>query len=123
MLAIQASYLVFNKLIVPSSPSPLFSKRNNGRKRISTLAKRNDLPEKSRIDQKPIFPLKVSNALLARSLVGVFALGFIDAGYSGDWSRIGVISKEIEDLLKIAAFVILPLCIFFIFNIYNEQES
>ncbi|RWV83839.1 hypothetical protein GW17_00054503, partial [Ensete ventricosum] len=29
--------------------------------------------------------------------------------YSGDWSRIGVISKETEDLLKIAAYLVTPL--------------
>ncbi|RZR75478.1 hypothetical protein BHM03_00058845, partial [Ensete ventricosum] len=28
--------------------------------------------------------------------------------YSGDWSRIGVISKETEDLLKIAAYLVTP---------------
>ncbi|EPS64943.1 hypothetical protein M569_09846, partial [Genlisea aurea] len=49
--------------------------------------------------------------------IGIFALGFIDAGYSGDWSRIGVISTETEDFLKAAAFVVVPLCIFAIISL------
>ncbi|XP_065031980.1 uncharacterized protein LOC135581845 isoform X1 [Musa acuminata AAA Group] len=51
------------------------------------------------------FSLRASKAVLARSAVVLFGLGFLDAGYSGDWSRIGVISKETEDLLKIAAYL------------------
>lgn len=43
--------------------------------------------------------------------------------YSGDWSRIGAISKGDEDLLKIAAFVVVPLCIFAIFSISKDSES
>ena len=43
--------------------------------------------------------------------------------YSGDWSRIGVISKENEDLLKFAAFIVVPLCIFLIFSISKEPEA
>jgi len=43
--------------------------------------------------------------------------------YSGDWSRIGVISKETEDLLKLAAFVLVPFCIFLIFSFSREPEA
>ena len=35
--------------------------------------------------------------------------------YSGDWSRIGVISRETEDLLKAATYLVVPLCILLIF--------
>ena len=31
------------------------------------------------------------------------SLGFIDAGYSGDWSRIGAISEETESALRALA--------------------
>ncbi|CAN6581715.1 unnamed protein product [Malus baccata var. baccata] len=40
------------------------------------------------------------NFTFPRAAVAAFRLGFIDAGYSGDWSRIGAISKESEELLK-----------------------
>ncbi|KDO62303.1 hypothetical protein CISIN_1g033338mg [Citrus sinensis] len=89
-----------------------------------TLAKKKDLPETSSAQQqneKPIFPIKVSNLILSRAAVAVLGLGFIDAG--GDWSRIGVISEETEALLKVAAFGVVPLCIFFIFSFYEESQA
>ena len=39
--------------------------------------------------------------------VFVGILGFIDAGYSGDWSRIGAISPELEAKLRFYALVLL----------------
>lgn len=39
--------------------------------------------------------------------VFVGILGFIDAGYSGDWSRIGAISTELEAKLRFYALVLL----------------
>ncbi|CDP21766.1 unnamed protein product [Coffea canephora] len=86
------------------------------------LAKKRDLPENSPTEQ-PHFSLKISNTFLAQSAIAVFSLGFIDAGYSGDWSRIGVISKENEDLLKAAAFVVVPLCLFLIFSLPKKSED
>ncbi|XP_020525681.1 uncharacterized protein LOC18438482 isoform X2 [Amborella trichopoda] len=56
-------------------------------------------------DGRPIPQRFPSKALIARTAIAVFALGFIDAGYSGDWSRIGAISKETEELLKVAAYL------------------
>lgn len=50
-------------------------------------------------------------------------VGMIKFRYSGDWSRIGVISRETEDLLKVAAYVVSPLCIFLIFAISEEEKS
>lgn len=41
--------------------------------------------------------------------------------YSGDWSRIGVISRGTEDLLKTAAFFVVPLCIFVIFFLFKSD--
>ncbi|PON70407.1 DNA-directed RNA polymerase subunit beta [Parasponia andersonii] len=87
------------------------------------LAKKKDFPENSKSQKGPIFPLRISGAILAQSAIAVFGLGFIDAGYSGDWSRIGVISKESEDFLKAAAFIVVPLCLFVIVNLPKQQES
>ncbi|KAJ0090737.1 hypothetical protein Patl1_14489 [Pistacia atlantica] len=72
--------------------------------------------------QQQKFPIKLSTSLLPRAAIAVCGLGFIDAGYSGDWSRIGVISEETEALLKAAAFVVVPLCIFLIVYLSREPE-
>ncbi|URD90648.1 serine carboxypeptidase-like [Musa troglodytarum] len=69
------------------------------------------------------FSLRASKAVLARSAVALFGLGFLDAGYSGDWSRIGVISKETEDLLKIAAYLVTPLCLLLVFYISDGEKD
>ncbi|WOK97829.1 hypothetical protein Cni_G06537 [Canna indica] len=61
------------------------------------------------------FSIRLSRAMIARSAVAVFGLGFLDAGYSGDWSLIGAISKETEELLKSAAYLVAPLCLLLIF--------
>lgn len=34
-----------------------------------------------------------------------------------------MISKESEDLLKVAAFVVVPLCVFLIISFFKEQED
>ncbi|XXG81259.1 hypothetical protein AAC387_Pa09g1937 [Persea americana] len=96
--------------------------KNNGRKSWPTSAKGRNLSEKSN-GKDPIFPLRVSNALIARSVVAVLGLGFIDAGYSGDWSRIGAISRDTEELLKVATYVVSPLCLFLIFAISGEENN
>ncbi|GMY35557.1 EUTSA_v10026581mg [Fagus crenata] len=118
-MAVTEKSFIFNNLsFLTSYP---FAK-TNGRKFGITLAKKRDLSENSSSQQENIFPLRVSNPILARSVVAVLGLGFIDSGYSGDWSRIGVISKEAEGLLKFAAFIVVPLCIFLIFSISKEPE-
>ncbi|XWS73132.1 hypothetical protein CRYUN_Cryun02cG0099000 [Craigia yunnanensis] len=116
MLVMQKSF------IFKGIDSYLLVKRND-RRFVTKMSKRKDVPESSRTQQPPNFLLRVSNTILARSVVAVFGLGFIDAGYSGDWSRIGVISKEVEDLLKIAAFIVVPLCIFLIFSFSSEPAE
>nr|GMC91261.1 DNA-directed RNA polymerase subunit beta [Ipomoea batatas]GMD25899.1 DNA-directed RNA polymerase subunit beta [Ipomoea batatas]GMD28812.1 DNA-directed RNA polymerase subunit beta [Ipomoea batatas] len=102
--------------------SYLFPHRRKYAAAAIALAEKRDLANNnsSPTQQKPIFPLKLSKTLLAQSALGIFALGFIDAGYSGDWSRIGVISKESEHLLKISAFFVVPLCLFLIF--YSSKK-
>ncbi|KAJ4959187.1 hypothetical protein NE237_026298 [Protea cynaroides] len=110
--------LITEKSFISCSLSPyLFSKRNGKFRPI--WAKKRDLIENSRTR----LGLRVSNVLLARAAVAVFALGFIDAGYSGDWSRIGVISREGEELLKTVAFLVVPLCLFLMFSFSNEEEA
>ena len=151
----EKSFVLNNLCHLTSYP---FVKTTNGKNIGITFAKKRDLSENS-TQQENIFPLKVSNPILARSVVAVLGLGFIDAGYdfrnqsfssfctvsyfffvrdyhyiskcikiwmfrySGDWSRIGVISKENEDLLKFAAFIVVPLCIFLIFSLSKESED
>ncbi|KAL4654453.1 hypothetical protein ACB092_01G379500 [Castanea dentata] len=115
----EKSFVLNNLCHLTSYP---FVKATNGKKLGITSAKKRDLSENS-TQQENIFPLKVSNPILSRSVVAVLGLGFIDAGYSGDWSRIGVISKENEDLLKFAAFIVVPLCIFLIFSFSEESED
>ncbi|KAK6156660.1 hypothetical protein DH2020_010908 [Rehmannia glutinosa] len=71
----------------------LISTRNGSKPYVTvspTFAKKNDFSENSsNHENKPLFPLKLSSSkILIQSAIGVFALGFIDAGYSGDWSRI-----------------------------------
>ncbi|XP_038998877.1 uncharacterized protein LOC120124242 [Hibiscus syriacus] len=85
--------LTFNGIL---HPSHLPVTRNDSRF-VTKLSKRKDSvdPSSSNSNNRfPKFTLGVSNTVLARSLVGLFGLGFIDAGYSGDWSRIGVISMD-----------------------------
>ncbi|XP_059455258.1 uncharacterized protein LOC132185511 [Corylus avellana] len=115
--------LVTRKSFIFNIPTSYPFVRRNGRKSGISMAKKKDLSDNSKTQQETIFPLKISNPILARSIVAVLGLGFIDAWYSGDWSRIGVISKEIEDLLKLAAFVVPSLCIFLIFSFYREPEA
>ncbi|XP_057420170.1 uncharacterized protein LOC130714282 isoform X2 [Lotus japonicus] len=91
------------------------------RRFCTTLAKKEDFEGKSRSKQKPFLPLRLSISTLARAAIGVFGLGFIDAG--GDWSRIGVISTQVEELLKLAAFLVVPLCVFLIVSLSNEPNS
>ena len=54
--------------------------RKSGRRFGTTLAKRKEFQENSKGEQKPFFPLRISKSVLARTAVGVFGLGFIDAG-------------------------------------------
>ncbi|KAF8025544.1 hypothetical protein BT93_F2396 [Corymbia citriodora subsp. variegata] len=117
MVITQTSF-IFTK--VPAHPLPGI----NGRKPGAILAKKKDLIDpSSKTSGRPGFALRVSNPILARAAIAVFGLGFVDAGYSGDWSRIGAISKDGEDLLKIAAFFVVPLCIYAIFSVSKDSES
>ncbi|XP_016738922.1 uncharacterized protein [Gossypium hirsutum] len=78
----------------------------------------------SRNQQLPKFQLKVSNTVIARYLkCVVIRAGRCTFRYSGDWSRIGVISKDVEDLLKIAAFLVVPFCIFLVSSFSKQTPD
>ncbi|CAF2030744.1 unnamed protein product [Brassica napus] len=94
----------------------------NGGGLVTVVSKRRDLPEKAN-EKRPFLQIKVPNTILARSAIAVLGLGFIDAGYSGDWSRIGVLSKETEELLKLAAFLVVPLCIVLGLSFSDESSD
>uniref|UniRef100_A0A7N1A981 DUF7887 domain-containing protein n=1 Tax=Kalanchoe fedtschenkoi TaxID=63787 RepID=A0A7N1A981_KALFE len=120
MVGIQQSISISN-LILPPSSYPHVNHNNGRRHRSFILAKRED-PAAKRVPEKidPKFPI---NKALAQVGISVLALGFIDAGYSGDWSRIGVISKDTEDLLKAAAFAVLPLSLYLIYKISSKETD
>ncbi|CAN6290257.1 unnamed protein product, partial [Urochloa humidicola] len=63
----------------------------------------------------------LSKSVLLRSGVALFALGFVDAG--GDWSRIGAISKDTEDLLKLGAYAVVPLSLALIFSLSQDSND
>ncbi|CAL5376408.1 unnamed protein product [Camellia sinensis] len=116
--------LTIERSVISNILTHMVVKKNGTKFRISTVvSQKRELGEKSRDKQEPIFSLRVSNIILAQSVVTMLGLGFIDAEYSGDWSRIGVISKETEELLKLAAFVVVPLCLFLIFSFSKKQEA
>ncbi|XP_062216438.1 uncharacterized protein LOC133916673 [Phragmites australis] len=64
----------------------------------------------------------LSKSVLLRSAVALFALGFVDAGYSGDWSRIGAISKDTEERLKLGAYVVVPLSVALVFSLSQDSS-
>ncbi|XP_056865842.1 uncharacterized protein LOC108854519 isoform X2 [Raphanus sativus] len=89
---------------------------------VTVVSKKRDFTEKPKPNGKrSLLQIKVPNTILARSAVAVLGLGFIDAG--GDWSRIGVLSKETEELLKLAAFLVVPLCIFLGLSFSNDSTD
>ncbi|GAA0156029.1 hypothetical protein Leryth_020921 [Lithospermum erythrorhizon] len=97
---------------------------HNARKvQLIAFASNKDSPQNSSGKSKPFFQLNFASKFAAQLATGVFALGFIDAGYSGDWSRIGAISKESEEVLKISAFFVVPLCLLVILSISSKQND
>ncbi|XP_051132030.1 uncharacterized protein LOC127252065 [Andrographis paniculata] len=120
-----------SKLSSSSSSPPCYLlcfHRNNGRRTsvLPSAAKKDSSTEVPSKKSQALFQLKLPNStckLVAQSAAAVFALGFIDAGYSGDWSRIGVISRGTEGLLKVAAFLVVPLCLFLIISLSGKDEG
>ncbi|KAG2239945.1 hypothetical protein Bca52824_091304 [Brassica carinata] len=121
MLTLQVQHSSF---ICPNdklrSSGNVFGKHGGGL--VTIMSKKRDFTEKPN-EKRAFLQIKVPNTILARSAIAVLGLGFIDAGYSGDWSRIGVLSKETEELLKLAAFLVVPLCIFLGLSFSNESTD
>ncbi|KAG1676386.1 hypothetical protein FOA52_001181 [Chlamydomonas sp. UWO 241] len=44
--------------------------------------------------------------VVVEAVVAVGTLGLVDAAFSGDWSRIGVISTDTEDVLKLLVYFV-----------------
>ncbi|XP_038879768.1 uncharacterized protein LOC120071517 [Benincasa hispida] len=107
---------------VSTVPYPLSNNNHSRKFRITSAKLTEDSDSDSKSSQLKFPSLRVSNPLLARSVVSVLGLGFVDAGYSGDWSRIGVITKESEELLKIGAFLVVPFCVFLVFS-FSRLDS
>ncbi|KMT14013.1 hypothetical protein BVRB_4g078420 [Beta vulgaris subsp. vulgaris] len=97
--------------------------RNKGKRSTAIFAKKQEFSNFPDNKDKPNFELKISNKIIAQSAIAILGLGFVDAGYSGDWSRIGVISRETEDVLKIAAFLVVPFCLFVIFSLARNPDK
>ncbi|KAI4335511.1 hypothetical protein L6164_014149 [Bauhinia variegata] len=115
--------LVTGRSSILTSLTPYLSAKKNGTSFAKTLAKKRDSQESIKTPHQSFLPLRVSKSTLARAAIAVFGLGFIDAGYSGDWSRIGVITPESEQLLKLAAFLVVPFCVFLIITFPSESKS
>ncbi|KAL6645083.1 hypothetical protein ACP70R_016691 [Stipagrostis hirtigluma subsp. patula] len=106
----------------PTPSSPHAPSRSGGRRRLllrPCLAKKPVNDERAAGGSSSVF----SKSLLLRSSVALFALGFVDAGYSGDWSRIGAISRDTEELLKLGAYVVVPLCLALIFSVSEDSKD
>lgn len=58
--------------------------------------------------QKPEQPFFTRPSLLLQAALGLFASGLVDAGFSGDWVRIGVFTRDTEALVQRAAYLLVP---------------
>ncbi|KAI5059170.1 hypothetical protein GOP47_0025489 [Adiantum capillus-veneris] len=58
----------------------------------------------------------------AQALICVLTLGFLDAGYSGDWSRIGVLSKELESAFRVGAYGVVPFSVILLWLISTSNQ-
>ncbi|XP_039136982.1 uncharacterized protein LOC120274507 [Dioscorea cayenensis subsp. rotundata] len=116
--------LTLSRMIIIPDPKikPHLQSKRNGKHGGALWAKKPDLNSSSHAEEPTFIRLGVPNVFLARAAIAVFSLGFLDAGYSGDWSRIGAISKETEDLLKFAAYLVVPLCLLLIFSISDKDK-
>ncbi|KAF0910852.1 hypothetical protein E2562_004817 [Oryza meyeriana var. granulata] len=109
----------------PSTPAPLRSRgAAAARARARGGRPRPCSAQKPGSEERGAGGVVLSRGALLRSGAALFALGFVDAGYSGDWSRIGAISKDTEELLKLGAYAVVPLCLLaFVFLPSSEDSS
>ncbi|KAH7315865.1 hypothetical protein KP509_21G068600 [Ceratopteris richardii] len=59
--------------------------------------------------------------LALQAFICILTLGFLDAGYSGDWSRIGVLSKDVEAALQLAAYGVVPLSLILLWLVSSSS--
>lgn len=70
-------------------------------------------------DSKPFY---AASEFWIQVAVVILTVGFVDAGYSGDWSRIGAISRETEAQLRIGAYLVVPVSAVLVWAIGKRRE-
>ncbi|BBN05710.1 hypothetical protein MPTK1_3g15380 [Marchantia polymorpha subsp. ruderalis] len=107
----------------PSAVHIRFLRQSVGRRKpaIVVRCERNsgETEEKSSDEDKPFF---LSADFWLQVAIFLFAAGFVDAGFSGDWSRIGVLTKETEGELQMAAIGVVPLAGTLIWSISQRRK-
>ncbi|KAL2634505.1 hypothetical protein R1flu_005984 [Riccia fluitans] len=96
---------------------PLAREAENGR-RLTIVRCEKETGESGDAD-KPIF---LTTEFWLQAAIFLFAAGFVDAGFSGDWSRIGVLTKETEGELQMAAIGVVPLAGTLIWSIGQRKK-
>ncbi|CAI7777855.1 unnamed protein product [Closterium sp. NIES-54] len=66
---------------------------------------------------------RVRPKVAGQAAISLATAGFVDAGYSGDWSRIGVITADTERTLQLAALGVVPLAALAIFLLWDRQST
>ncbi|CAN6296042.1 unnamed protein product [Urochloa humidicola] len=108
------------RTVAPARPPPTPAPRPAARRRLRPCSAKKPADDGDRAGAGSSL---LSKSVLLRSGVALFALGFVDAGYSGDWSRIGAISKDTEDLLKLGAYAVVPLSLALIFSLSQGRNK
>ncbi|KAG0620860.1 hypothetical protein M758_4G250200, partial [Ceratodon purpureus] len=91
----------------------------HGRSGLLVKSQENDKVGPQVDDNKPFYAALEFRIQVA---VVILTLGFVDAGYSGDWSRIGALSRETEAQLRTAAYVIVPLSAALVWVVGNRKR-
>ncbi|XP_024400008.1 uncharacterized protein [Physcomitrium patens] len=84
-----------------SQGMPVFSRK----RRVIATAQERDEDRLQGGGEKPFY---AAIEFWIQAALVVVAFGFVDAGYSGDWSRIGALSPETEAQLRTAAYFVVP---------------
>ncbi|XP_062210319.1 uncharacterized protein LOC133911882 isoform X2 [Phragmites australis] len=102
--------------IAPAPSAPRRAARSRWRHRLRPRSAKEPATNEDRAGRSVL-----NRSVLLRSGVALFALGFVDAG--GDWSRIGAISKDAEELLKLGAYVVVPLSLALVFSLSEDSNN
>lgn len=68
-------------------------------------------------------PFYAASEFWIQVAVVILTVGFVDAGYSGDWTRIGAISRETEAQLRIGAYLVVPISAVLVWAIGKRRET